>query len=162
MIMRKLNDAYLTATEIQKFRAILLVKRNEILGDITSMEAESLLRQISDLSRLPIHLADLGTDNCEIENIIGLMGSERKLLTEIDEALQRIDEGTYGICQASGKPIPKERLEAIPWAKYCVDYARLLETGPMRKEDSYTTALNDYGTEEDQGEGSRRSYRKAQ
>ncbi|UCF44536.1 MAG: TraR/DksA C4-type zinc finger protein [Planctomycetota bacterium] len=126
------------------------------------MEAESLLRQISDLSRLPIHLADLGTDNCEIENIIGLMDSERKLLGEIDDALERIEDGTYGICQGSGKPIPKERLKAIPWAKYCVDYARLLETGLVRKKDSSITTQPDYDTEEDQDEEPPRSYRKAQ
>jgi RNA polymerase-binding protein DksA len=129
MVMKHPNRAYFTPAEIRKFKAILLVKRNEILGDITSMEAESLLRQISDLSRLPTHLADLGTDNYEIENTIGLMDSERKLLGEIDGALDRIEDGTYGICQGSGKPIPKDRLKAIPWAKYCVDYARLLEKG---------------------------------
>jgi DnaK suppressor protein len=132
------------------------------LGDITSMEAESLLRQISDLSRLPTNLADLGTDNYEMENTIGLMDSERKLLGEIDGALNRIEDGTYGICQGSGKPIPKDRLEAIPWAKYCVEYASLLERGLIRKEDSSITEQHDYGTEEDWDDEPRRSYRKAQ
>jgi RNA polymerase-binding protein DksA len=162
MVMKHPNRAYLTPAEIRKFKAILLVKRNEILGDITSMEAESLLRQISDLSRLPIHLADLGTDNYEIENTIGLMDSERKLLGEIDGALDRIEDGTYGICQGSGKPIPKDRLEAIPWAKYCVEYASLVEKGLVRKEDSFIIHHHDYDTEDDEDDEPRRSYRKAQ
>jgi RNA polymerase-binding transcription factor DksA len=115
---KKLNDSKLTPTEIVEFKALLLTKRNEILGNVLSMEEESLRRQRSDLSNMPIHMADAGSDNYEIENTLGLMDSERKLLREIDEALDRIEEGTYGTCEGSGKLIPKARLEAIPWAKY--------------------------------------------
>ncbi len=93
------------------------------------MESEALRRDRSDLSNMPIHMADIGTDNYEIENTLGLMDSERKILAEIDDALRRIEEGTYGICEGSGEPIPRERLEAIPWARYCVAYASLLEKG---------------------------------
>ena len=57
------------------------------------------------------------------------MDRERKMLKEIDDALQRIEDGTYGICEATGKPIAKARLEAKPWAKYRVEYARMLEQG---------------------------------
>jgi DnaK suppressor protein len=57
------------------------------------------------------------------------MDSERKLLHKIDDALRRIDDGTYGICLSTNKPIKKARLEARPWARYCVDYARMLEQG---------------------------------
>ncbi|HUV62564.1 MAG TPA: TraR/DksA C4-type zinc finger protein [Sedimentisphaerales bacterium] len=110
-----------------------MAKRNEILGNVTSMESEALRRERSDLSNLPIHMADLGTDNYEIENIIGLMSSERKMLSEIDEALGRIAEGTYGICEGNGEPIPKLRLNAIPWARYCVPCATLLEKGILAK-----------------------------
>ncbi|MFC1763645.1 TraR/DksA family transcriptional regulator, partial [Planctomycetota bacterium] len=55
--------------------------------------------------------------------------SERRLLQEIDEALGRITEGSYGICMGTGKPIRLARLEAQPWACYCVEYARMLEEG---------------------------------
>jgi RNA polymerase-binding transcription factor DksA len=57
------------------------------------------------------------------------MDSERKLLREIDNALVRIEKKTYGICEGTGKSIPKARLEAQPWARYCVEYARMLEQG---------------------------------
>ena len=132
MKKKKLNDSKLTPTEIAEFKVLLLTKRNEILGNVLSMEDESLRRQRSDLSNMSIHMADAGSDNYEIENILGLMESERNLLKEIDEALDRIENGTYAICQGNGKPIPKARLEAIPWAKYCVEYASMLEKGLIR------------------------------
>ena len=78
---------------------------------------------------MPIHMADIGTDNYEQEFALGLMDGERKLLREIDDALEHFEQGTYGICEGTGKPIPKARLEAQPWARYCVDYARMLEQG---------------------------------
>ena len=127
------NRNKLTSAEIKKFKAMLLAKMTEILSNVTSMETEALRRERSDLSNMPIHMADLGTDSYEIDNIIGLMDSERKILMEIDEALSRIEDGTYGICQGRGEQIPKERLKAIPWARYCVACATLLEKGLLAK-----------------------------
>jgi len=124
-----------TSAELKKFKAMLLAKQAEILGNVTSMETEALQRERSDLSNMPIHMADLGTDSYEIDNIIGLMDSERKILLEIDDALRRIDNGTYGICEGRGEPIPKERLKAIPWARYCVACATLLEKGLLAKKE---------------------------
>ena len=149
---KRKNKDIMTSAEIRKFRAILLTKRTEILGDVLSMEGEALRRQISNLSRLPIHLADLGTDNYEIENTIGLMDSERKLLTEVDDALQRIEDGTYGICEGTGQPIPKERLEAIPWARYCAAYACLLEKGFVKKKYSLDLSNDNDETDDEQDE----------
>ncbi|HOQ05185.1 MAG TPA: TraR/DksA C4-type zinc finger protein [Anaerohalosphaeraceae bacterium] len=84
-----------------------------------------------DLSNMPIHMADIGTDTYEQEFSLGLMDSERRLVREILDALRRIEQGTYGICEGTGKPIPKGRLEANPWARYCVEYASLLEQGKV-------------------------------
>ncbi|MHC4159443.1 MAG: TraR/DksA family transcriptional regulator [Planctomycetota bacterium] len=134
---KRKNKDIMTPVEIRKFKAILLAKRTEILGDVLSMEDEALRRQISDLSRLPIHMADMGTDNFDMENTLGLVESERKLLLEINAALQRIEDGTYGICEGTGQPIPKERLEAIPWARSCAAYACLLEQGFVKKKYSF-------------------------
>jgi len=145
---KRTNKNKLSPAEIEEFKAILLAKRNEILGDVSSMEVEALRRDRSDLSSLPIHMADLGTDNYDIENTLGLMDSERKILTEINDALVRIDDGTYGICDGSGKPIPKARLEAIPWAKYCVEYANMLEKNPVGKNSYFSNASYDYGDDE--------------
>ena len=129
------NKNKLTPAEIKKFKTMLLAKLTEILGNVTTMETEALRRDRSDLSSLPIHMADLGSDNCEIDNIIGLVDSERKILVEVSDALDRIEEGTYGICEGRGEPIPKQRLKAIPWARYCVDCATLLEKGILTKKD---------------------------
>ncbi len=124
----------LMPAEIRKLKAILLAKRNEVLGNMTCMEDETLHRQRSDLSNLPIHMADVGSDNYEIENTLGLMDSERKLISEIDAALERIEDETYGICEGNNEPIPKERLRAIPWARYCVTCASLFEKGIFVRE----------------------------
>jgi len=123
----------ITADDIRLFKEMLLDKRAEIVGDVNEMSSEALkksrLDASGDLSSMPIHMADLGTDNYEQEFALELMDSERKLLKKIDQALQRIDEGTYGTCLATGKPIAKARLEARPWTRYCVEYARLVEKG---------------------------------
>ncbi|MHC4084606.1 MAG: TraR/DksA family transcriptional regulator, partial [Planctomycetota bacterium] len=97
-----------------------------------------------DLSSMPIHMADIGTDNYEQEFALGLMDSERKLLREIDDALQRTEQGTYGICEGTGKQIRKARLEAQPWARYCVEYARKLEQGLVREQEESTPELQEY------------------
>ena len=123
----------LTSAEIEKYRQLLLEKWVELLGDVNHIEEEALrtsrLDAAGDLSSMPIHMADMGTDNFEQEFALGLMDSDRKILAEIREALQRIDKGTFGICEGTGKPIAKARLNAKPWAKYCIDYARMVEEG---------------------------------
>ncbi|MFQ6048116.1 MAG: TraR/DksA family transcriptional regulator [Phycisphaerae bacterium] len=115
---------------------MLLQKRAEILGDLGRMQDQALgkSRQAAtgDLSSMPVHMADIGTDNYEQEFTLGLLQAEQQLLREIDEALSRIDQGTYGICLATGKPISKTRLRARPWARYCIEYARMQERGRVR------------------------------
>ena len=134
---RKRKKSSLTAAEIKYFKEILLVKRAEIVGDVTSIETETLkksrLDAAGDLSSMPIHMADIGTDNFEQEFALGLMDSERKLLVEINDALKRINDGFYGICEGTGKPIPKVRLQAKPWAKYCIKYAIMVEQGLIKE-----------------------------
>jgi DnaK suppressor protein len=129
----------LTAVDLKQYREVLLEKRREILRNVTEFEDEALkksrLDATGDLSSMPIHMADLGTDNYEQEFALGLMDSERKLLREIDDALGRIEQKTYGICEGTSKPIPKARLKAQPWARYCVEYARMLEQGLVREQE---------------------------
>jgi DnaK suppressor protein len=123
----------LTPEEIQEFKALLLAKRSEILGDVSTIEKETLQKPRSDLSNMPIHMADVGSDNFEQEFTLELLDSERKVLVEINDALKRIEEGTYGICEGTGKPIERGRLEAIPWARYSVEYANQKEKGIGKK-----------------------------
>jgi DnaK suppressor protein len=124
---------HLTTADIERFKQILLEKRREILLNVNEIQDETLkksrLAASGDLSSMPIHMADIGTDNYEQEFALGLMDSERKLLKEIDDALVRIEQGVYGICEGTGKPIAKARLQAQAWARYCVEYARMLEQG---------------------------------
>jgi DnaK suppressor protein len=127
----------LTSAQIRKFKALLLAKRAKILGDVLCMENETLRKQHSDISTMPIHPADLGTDNYELENTLGLMDSQRKLLAEINDALGRMQKGTYGICEGANEPIPKQRLEAIPWARYCIACADLSEKAPADRVNSF-------------------------
>ena len=157
MSKEKTNKTYLAPAEIKKFKMILLAKRTEILSNVTCMEDETLRKPKTDSSNMPIHMADAGTDNYEMENTLGLMDSERKLIEQIDDALERIQDGTYGICEGSGEPIPVERLQAIPWARYCVAYASLLDKGFIKKKYSFDeTDFEDKALDNPAGE--RKSY----
>jgi len=134
MIKKNINKDNLTPADIKKFKESLLEKQYEILRNMLCMENETLHRTRTDLSTTPIHLADAGSDNFEMENTLYLMDSERKLLLEIENALDRIEQGTYGICEKGNKPIPKARLKAIPWTRYCLTCASLLEKGVSARE----------------------------
>lgn len=121
----------LHAKDLAYFRQLLMEKRAEILGDVKSMND---VRQASggDLSHMPVHMADIGSDNYEQEFTLGLVESEARLLREIDEAIIRLREGYYGVCVVSGKPIVRARLEAKPWAKYSIEIAREMEKRGLR------------------------------
>lgn len=126
----------LTPEQLAHFRMLLLQRRARILGDVDVMQGTngSVNRQDStgDLSSMPIHMADIGTDNYEQEFTLGLIEGDRKTLIEIDIALQKIENGTYGTCEGTGRPIGLERLEAKPEARYCIEYARLVEKGLVK------------------------------
>lgn len=126
----------LSKPTLEKFRQMLLDKRRALLGDMSGIEAEAFRGgaegSAGDLSSMPTHPADIGTDNYEHEFSLGLLESERALLGEIGEALERIDNGTYGICLGTGKPISKARLSARPWARYGIEYAHMIEQGLVR------------------------------
>ena len=119
------NLAGLSSKELEHFRDLLLEKRRELVGDMYSMESEALRTSgNTNLSSLPLHMADMGTDNYEQEFTLGLVEKDRGLLREINSALAKIQNGTYGICEGTGKPISKPRLEAQPWARHSIEYAR--------------------------------------
>jgi RNA polymerase-binding protein DksA len=122
------NQVGLLSKELEHFRDLLLEKRHEIVGDMSSMEREALRAGGGGgLSSLPIHMADMGTDNYEQEFTLGLVEKDRNLLREINTALAKIQNGTYGLCEGTGKPISKARLEAQPWARFSIEWARQLE-----------------------------------
>jgi DnaK suppressor protein len=127
------NQAGMSPRELEHFRELLLGKRRELVGDMGQMEREALRSAGgTNLSNLPLHMADMGTDNYEQEFTLGLVEKERNLLREINQALAKIQDGTYGICEGTGKPISKARLEAQPWARFSIEYARQKEQGYLR------------------------------
>lgn len=118
--------------ELEHFRQILIRKRAELFGDITNLETEALRAESGSLSNTPQHPAEQGSETYEQSLNLDLAAADRKLLKEIDEAISRIDAGTYGICELTGKPIKVERLEELPWARYSIEAARELERRSMR------------------------------
>ena len=105
------------------YRERLLALRARLRGDVTKMADVALNQHRTEGSSLPIHLADLGSDNFEQELTLDLMGSGKEALDKIEEALERIEEGTYGKCDECGAKIPAARLEAIPYATRCLKCA---------------------------------------
>jgi len=128
------NQAGIGARDLQVFRDLLMAKRRELLGDVDSMEDEALRNSGgSNLSNLPLHMADMGTDNYEQEFTLGLVEKDRVLLREIHAALAKIQDGTFGLCEGTGKPITKVRLEAQPWTRYSIEYAKKVEQRQVRR-----------------------------
>ncbi|MEK6701233.1 MAG: TraR/DksA family transcriptional regulator [Planctomycetota bacterium] len=118
--------------ELERFRALLVRKKAELSGDISHLEEEALRGESGSLSNLPQHMAEQGSETYEQSLHLDLAAADRKLLKEIDDAIVRIDAGTYGICEMTGKPIKVERLEELPWARYSIEAARELERRSMR------------------------------
>ena len=121
----------LTKLELKAYREQLLGLRARLRGDVTQM-ADSALKKnrtegSSDLSSMPIHMADLGSDNFEQEFTLSLMETEEGTLEKIESALERIEDGGYGVCEECGLKIPKKRLNAIPFAVMCVKCASQYE-----------------------------------
>ncbi len=117
--------------EMKAYKEQLLALRARLRGDVTAMANAALRKTRSeangDLSSMPIHMADLGSDNFEQEFTISLMQTEEGTLSAIEAALERVEDGTYGQCEECGVSIPKTRLNAIPYAPLCVKCASAQE-----------------------------------
>ena len=110
--------------ELGEFKKLLLARQATLAGDIKQMEDQTLKRSSreasGDLSSMPIHMADVGTAQFEQEFTIGRIESESDEIYEIDEALGRIEDGIYGLCEECDDAIPVPRLKAIPYTRLCV------------------------------------------
>jgi RNA polymerase-binding transcription factor DksA len=119
--------------ELELFRETLQGLRARLRGDLDQMTDEALRRDnnggTGNLSNVPLHMADLGTDNYDQEFTLGLIENEQTTLELVNEALGRMNQGTYGLCVECSEPISKARLQAIPYAKNCIGCARKLESG---------------------------------
>jgi len=113
--------------ELAKFKQILLKKLDELAGDVTRMEKEALQGESGELSSLPSHQAEQGSDAYDQMLSLDLAAADREIITEIIDALKRITAKTFGLCELTGKPITLERLEELPWARHSIDAARQME-----------------------------------
>lgn len=117
--------SHLKKSDLRKLREILLDERDRLLANVTRSDkfiSHEDGENDSNAGRAHSnHLADRGSDEIEYETQLLLSVGQRELLREIDAALQRIEDGTYGICEKTGKPIAKARLEAIPTARLCIE-----------------------------------------
>jgi RNA polymerase-binding transcription factor DksA len=119
--------------EAKIYKERLLALRARLRGDVNQLADAALNKRRSeangDLSSMPIHMADMGTDNFEQEFTLSLMESEGATLEQVEAALERIEEGVYAQCEECGGRIPKKRLDAIPYASMCIKCATQLEKG---------------------------------
>ena len=110
--------------ELEKFKRVLELMRSKIGGDINHIEKESLNQSqrdaSGDLSGYGFHMADVATDNYDREFSLDLASTEQGRLNDIVDALSKIEEGSYGLCESCNKKIGKRRLKAVPYARMCI------------------------------------------
>ena len=116
--------------QLKQFRQLLITERAKLASEIKSIAeaASKSPREASgDLSAYTLHMADMAADTYERELSMNIISSEQELLYQIDDALKRIDDGSYGICAQCNKPITMSRLKAVPYASMCVACQRTKE-----------------------------------
>ena len=116
--------------EWQKYYTRLLELRDQLLRQMDGLAKESA----QEMAGYSLHMADSGTDNFDRDFALSLLSSDQDAIYEIEEALKRIEKNTFGVCELTGKNIPKARLEAIPWTRFTVDaQAQLERDGALRQ-----------------------------
>jgi DnaK suppressor protein len=123
----------MTRAEIDHYRRRLLALKRRLDGDVSELEEEALRpvggEPSGGLSDVPVHPADLAGDDYEQQVDLGLLENEARILAEVSDALARIERGSFGRCENCGREISRERLEALPYARYCIRCARELQVG---------------------------------
>ena len=128
---KSLSRKRLSKKELTYFKKKLLEEKQKVLEEMGNLQNNNLMQSISDqsgeVSRYSYHLGDTASLSYGREFSMGLAERQQKYLEQVDEALERIENSTYGICKVTGEIIPKERLEAVPVAKYSVKGKEILE-----------------------------------
>ena len=119
-------NRHLTSRELKTFERLLLNLRDQVVDEISFLTGDNLSNP--QLERT----GEEGTDNFNREFALKLVSSEQDIIYEIDEALRRIKNGTYGLCESSGEQIEKERLKVLPHARHCIRVQSELEKGRAR------------------------------
>lgn len=115
--------------EIEKFKKELLKMRKHLTASVQGVKEE--VKSLDESKGYSQHQADEGTDDFGRTISLELTNKEFSVLRQIDRALEKIEEGTYGICDITGKEIPKKRLEAIPYATMTVEAQEKMEKGQL-------------------------------
>src|SRR5256886_16256948 len=116
--------------EWAKYYNTLLELRERLLNQMSGLAKESA----EEMPGYSLHMADSGTDNFDRDFALSLLSSDQDAIYEIEEALKRIERNTYGVCELTGKAIPKARLAAIPWTRFTVEaQAQLERDGALRQ-----------------------------
>jgi RNA polymerase-binding transcription factor DksA len=103
------------------------VRLEEVRESLDGLGEESERESLSELSGADQHQADIGTETFDREKDLSILEQVEAELADVAHALERLDDGTYGVCEACGKPIGDERLEALPAARFCVNDQALAE-----------------------------------
>lgn len=117
--------------DLEAYRQTLLSIQARLRGDLEQMTDEALgnaADSSGNLSNVPLHVADVGTENYDQEFTLSLIENEQGTLEQINHAFKRLDAGTYGLCEECGEAIAKPRLQALPYTKHCIECARKAET----------------------------------
>lgn len=113
-----------------KYQKHLLELRERLLNQMSGLAKESA----EELAGYSLHMADSGTDNFDRDFALSLLSADQDAIYEIEEALKRIEKDTYGVCELTGKAIPRARLDAIPWTRFTVEaQAQLEREGALRQ-----------------------------
>jgi RNA polymerase-binding transcription factor DksA len=127
---KRRNGEAKVKAEWVKFYENLIELREQLLRQMSGLAKESA----QEMAGYSLHMADSGTDNFDRDFALSLLSSDQDAIYEIEEALKRIEKDTYGVCELTGKPIPKARLEAIPWTRFTVQaQAQLEREGALRQ-----------------------------
>jgi DnaK suppressor protein len=145
----------LTKKQLEYFRQKLLTEKQHVLVEMDEIQAGNLKQSISDQvgenSRYSYHLGDVASLAYGREFSMGLAERQQKYLEQIDEAISRIDEGTYGICKVTGDLIPVARLEEVPVAKYSVKGKEIMEQRKRQGQVEGVSASSTRGNNENNG-----------
>jgi len=110
--------------ELAEFKKLILKQKEGVLEEIKHISEDTLKKSqkeaSGDISGYTYHMADMATDTYDREFSLGLASNERKLLYELDDALKKTEEGSFGICEECKSLIAKNRLKAVPYARLCV------------------------------------------
>ena len=130
LVSLKKNGELKIRPEWAKFYERLIELRDQLSRQMDGLAKESA----QEMAGYSLHMADSGTDNFDRDFALSLLSSDQDAIYEIEEALKRIEKGTYGTCELTGKPIPRTRLEAIPWTRFTVQaQAQLERDGALRQ-----------------------------